>query len=186
MADTRTTRRGTPAATRDDLTCTGSSTAVIEAGRSPGATPNCCGPTALFGWSPPPLPADTELKRRVDRLLPRSGVPFVLFFAAVVALLNVGAILPVRLDLVAVSVASLSAGGWCAVNFWRCRHAHCVITGTGWLALAGFTLFEAGLGRSLIHGDEGLVFLGVLAAGLVFEGVWSVARGTNAVSSQSS
>lgn len=158
---------------------------VMDARPSPGAEPNCCGPTALFGWSPPPLPADTELKRRADRLLPRSGVPFVLFFAAVVGLLNVGVILSVRLDLAAVGVASLCAGGWCAVHFWRCRHAHCVITGTGWLALAGFTLVEAGLGRSLIHGDEGLVFLGVLAAGLVFEGVWYVARGTNAVSSRS-
>jgi hypothetical protein len=57
-----------------------------------------------------------------------------------------------------------------------------VITCIGWFALAGFTLFEAGLGRSLIHDDEGLMFLGVLAAGLVFEGTWYVVRGTNAVS----
>jgi len=60
-----------------------------------------------------------------------------------------------------------------------------VITGIGWFALAGFTFFEAGLGRSLIHGDELLVFLGVLAAGLVFEGTWNVVRGTNAVSAPS-
>ena len=26
---------------------------------------------ALFGWSPPDLPADTAVKRHVDRLLPR-------------------------------------------------------------------------------------------------------------------
>jgi len=71
------------------------------------------------------------------------------------------------------------------VNFWRCRHAHCVITGIGWFALAGFTFFEAGLGRSLIHGDERLVFLGVLAPGLVFDGTWNVVRGTNAVSAPS-
>jgi hypothetical protein len=147
--------------------------------------PSCCGPTALFGWSPPPLPADTELKRHADRLLPRSGVPFILFFATVVALLNVGAVLPMRLNLVAIGAASLGAGAWCAVNFWRCRHAHCVITGIGWHTLAGFTFFEAGLGHSLIHGDEGLVFLGVLAAGLVFEGTWYVVRGTNTVSSRS-
>ena len=46
-------------------------------------------------------------------------------------------------------------------------------------------VLEAGLGRSLIHGDEGLVFLGVLGVGLAFEGAWYVVRGTNAVSSRS-
>jgi hypothetical protein len=93
------------------------------------AAADCCGGRALFGWSPPALPADTPLKRRVDAVMPRSGVSFVIFFAVVVALLNVGAVLPGRLDLVAVGAASLAAGGWCAVNFWRCRHTHCAVTG---------------------------------------------------------
>lgn len=146
------------------------------------AAADCCGPRALFGWSPPPLPADTAFKRRVDRVLLRSGLRLVVFFAVVVALLNVGPFLSKRLDLVAVGVASLAAGGWCAVNFWRCRHAHCLVTGAGWLALAGFAFIEAGLGRSLIHGDEGLVFLGVLGAGLTVEGAWYAVRGTNAIS----
>jgi hypothetical protein len=145
----------------------------------------CCGTRALFGWSPPPLPADTALKRRVDRILPRSGLRLILFFAAVVALLNVGPVLPTRLDLAAVGLASLAAGGWCSLNFWRSRHAHCVITGSGWLALAVFAFVEAGLGRSIIHGDEALVFLGVLGAGLVVEAVWRAVRGTNAMSSRS-
>jgi hypothetical protein len=114
-------------------------------------------------------------------MLPRSGFRFVIFFAAVVALLNVGVVLPKRLDLVAVGLAGLAAGGWCALNFWRCRHAHCVITGVGWLVLAGFAFVEAGLGRSLIHGDEGLVFLTVLGAGLVVEAGWYALRGTNAI-----
>ena len=93
----------------------------------------------MFGWSPPALPADTNLKRRVDRTMPRSGLSLVIFFAVVIALLNVGVILPRRMDLVAIGVVGLAAGSWCAVNFWRCRHAHCVITGAGWLALAGFS-----------------------------------------------
>ncbi len=105
--------------------------------------------------------------------------------AVVVVLLNVGAVLPKRLDLVAVGLASLAAGGWCAVNFWRCRHAHCVVTGAGWLALACFAFVEAGLGRSLIHGDEALLFLGVLGVGLVVEGGWYAVRGTNAISPRS-
>lgn len=137
----------------------------------------------MFGWSPPALPADTDLKRRVDRMMPRSGLSFVMFFAVVIVLLNVGVIFPRRLDLIAIGAAGTAAGAWCAVNFWRCRHAHCVITGAGWLALAAFSFLEAGLGRSLIHGDEGLVFLGVLGVGLAFEGAWYMVRGTNAVSS---
>ncbi len=141
----------------------------------------CCGPGALWGWSPPPLPADTEGKRRVDRVLPRSGLTVVLFFAAVVALLNVGLFLPARADLAATGLASLAAGSWCALNFWRSRHAHCAVTGAGWLALAAFAFVEAGLGHSLIHGDEGLVFLAVLGVGLLFEGAWYVARRTNAI-----
>src|SRR6266542_7089422 len=70
---------------------------------------------------------------------------------------------------------------WCGLNFWRCRHAHCVITGAGWLALAVFTFVEAGLGRSLIGGNEPPVFLVVLGTGLVFEAAWYLARGSNAV-----
>jgi hypothetical protein len=68
-------------------------------------------------------------------------------------------------------VAAL-AGAWCGLNFWRCRHAHCMITGTGWAALAGLAFAEATIGRSLIWGDEQLIFLAVLAAGLVFEALW--------------
>ena len=51
---------------------------------------------ALFGWSPPDLPADTALKRRVDRLLPRTGWAAALYCAAVVALLNIAPHLPER------------------------------------------------------------------------------------------
>jgi hypothetical protein len=160
------------------------SVSAAQASPSAAAGPDCCRPGTWSGWSPSALPADTELKRRVDRILPRSGPPVVIFFAAVIALLNVGLILPTRLDLAATGVASLAAGSWCSANFWRCRHAHCMITGAGWLALAGFAFLEAALGRSLIHGDEGLVFLAVLGAGLLFECVWYWTHGTNAVSSR--
>jgi hypothetical protein len=146
-----------------------------------GEAPECCGSRALFGWSPPPLPADTALKRGVDRVMPRSGLGLIVFFIVVVALLNVGSVLPKQLDLAAVGLASLAAGGWCSLNFWRSRHAHCVVTGTGWLALAVLAFVEAGVGRSVIHGDEALVFLGVLGAGLVFEAAWRATRGTNAM-----
>jgi hypothetical protein len=78
-------------------------------------------------------------------------------------------------------LAALAAGAWCALNFWRCRHAHCAVTSSGWLALSVLAFTEAALGHSLIGGDEQPVFLAVLAAGLVFEVVWRCLRGTNAV-----
>jgi hypothetical protein len=40
---------------------------------------------------------------------------------------------------------------------------------------------EAALAYSQVEGDEQLIFLGVLALGLLFEGVWYAMRGTNAV-----
>jgi hypothetical protein len=138
------------------------------------------GARALCGWSPPPLPADTTAKRRADRVLVGT-VPAVAVVAGVVALLNVAPLLPVRGELALEGVAALAAGGWCVLNFWRCRHAHCLATGPGWLALSPFLFTEAGLGRSLIAGDEQLVFLGILAAALLLEAAWYLARRTNAI-----
>lgn len=65
----------------------------------------------------------------------------------------------------------------------RCRHAHCLITGPGWLAFGAFALVEAGLGRSLIAGYEQPVFLGILAVAVTFEISWYLARRTNAITS---
>lgn len=150
------------------------------------AAGRCCVPDTLWGWSPPDLPADTTAKRRVDRYLPRTGLGPVLYFAAVAALVNVAHLLGTRLDLSTLTVAGVAGGGWCTLNFWRCRHAHCLITGVGWLALAVFTAVEAGIGHSLIDGDEPLVFVAVLAAGLLFECGWAAACGSNAVGNRPS
>jgi hypothetical protein len=49
------------------------------------------------------------------------------------------------------------------------------------LTLAEFVLIEVGLGRSLINGYEGLVFLAVQVAGLAFEAIWTAVHGTNAI-----
>jgi hypothetical protein len=121
------------------------------------------------------------LKRLVDRTL-RTGVgPFV-FFGAVIALLVIAPTLPERWDLAMDGLAALAGGAWCGLNLWRCRHAHCVVTAAGWLALSGLIFVEAGMGRSLIAGDEQLVFLAVLGIALAFEFAWYLARGTNALS----
>jgi hypothetical protein len=141
----------------------------------------CCAPPALWGWSPPDLPADTPLKRWVDRAVPRSGLAALLALALVIGLLYLAPHLPRRAELATDGLAALAGGGWCALNFWRCRHAHCAVTAAGWLALAIFCGGEAGLGHSLIGGNEQLVLLGVLAAGLAFEGVWYLVHGSNAL-----
>lgn len=142
----------------------------------------CCLPTQRRGWSPPLLPADTPTKKLVDRIMPRSGAMAIAYFAAVIVALSLAPQLPRRPELLVDGLAALAGGGWCALNFWRCRHAHCAITGAGWLALSLFCLLEAALGRSLIHGDEQLIFVAVLAVAVAFEFGWWAQHGTNVVS----
>ncbi|HTT89374.1 MAG TPA: hypothetical protein VMF65_07435 [Acidimicrobiales bacterium] len=156
-------------------TTTGQSRPDVSAGI---ATP--CGGGALCGWSPPSLFADTKAKRLVDRVIV-GAVPALVVLAVVVALLNVAPHLPLRAALVLVGLAALAAGGWCSLNFWRCRHAHCLVTGPGWLGFGVFCFAEAGVGHSLIGGYEQPAFLGILALGVAFEAGWRSVTGTNAV-----
>jgi hypothetical protein len=97
------------------------------------AVEGSCGSRALCGWSPPSLVADTPLKRRADVL--RTGTLGAIgIVVVVVGLLNLAAHLPARPALAVDALAGLAAGGWCSLNFWRCRHAHCLVTGPGWFA----------------------------------------------------
>lgn len=137
--------------------------------------------SALWGWSPADLPANTSWKRRVDRYLPRTGVGVALYFVAIAVAMNASALLPRRAELVGIGLSVLAAGAWCALNYWRCRHVHCLVGGVAWPPLAALCFVEAGLGRTLIAGDEGLVFLGILVAAIALEGIWCCARGTNAI-----
>jgi hypothetical protein len=155
--------------------------AALDAPRDACFGPAGCAPRSLWGWSPPPSVADTRLKRAADRLLPRTGWPLLVYYAVVIALLNLAAHLPIRGALAVDAVAALAAGGWCAVNFWRCQHAHCLVTGAGWLALTLFVASEAALGRSLIGGDEQIVFLAILGLALIFEAGWYAVHRTNTV-----
>ena len=111
---------------RDTVTERGGQTVCL-----PSREASCYGQRALWAWSPPPLPAGGALARRVDRLMPRTGVPAVLSVAGIVALLNLAPLLPDSVMLAGDGTAFLAAGGWCALNFWRCRHAHCLISGAG-------------------------------------------------------
>ena len=158
-----------------------SATASDQATAETSQVADACAPRSLWGWSPAPLPAGTRLERAVDRLLPRTGWALCLFYGGLVGLLLAAPYLPRRGELFLDGVCFLAAGGWCALNFWRCRHAHCVVTAAGWLPLAVFAFAEAVLGRTLIHGFEQPIFLGVLVLGVGFEVVWARIHGTNAV-----
>lgn len=142
-------------------------------GRALSATFTTCGP--------PDLPADTARKRLADRLLPRGGRSACGYFLAVAGLWSLYSALSGWAGLAVAAVASFAGGAWCSANFWRCRHAHCLVTGAGWSALAGLSASEALLGHSVIGGFEGIAFLAVLAAGVAFEAGWYFARGTHAV-----
>jgi hypothetical protein len=139
-----------------------------------------CGARALCGWSPPSLAANSPLQQRVDRFV-RGNVAAISILVAVIALLNLAPHLPKRAELAVDGVAALTGGGWCTLNFWRCRHAHCLITGTGWIALSLFAFAEAGLGHSLIGGYEQPAFIAVLGIALAFEATWQITRHTNAI-----
>ena len=143
---------------------------------------SCCAGGSSKGWSPPLLPADTQLKRLVDRFLPRGGLPVVVFLAVVTGALNLASLLSnPAAELALEGAAALAAGGWCALSFWRCRHVHCLVTGVGWLGLSLLAFVEAGLGHSVIGGYERGVFVVVLVIGCVFEAAWQITRGTNAM-----
>jgi hypothetical protein len=127
------------------------------------------------------LKADTPLKSVVDHLMPRTGFAVLVYFGAIVGMLAAAPLFPKPGELGIDGLAAAAAALWCGLNFWRCRQAHCLVTVAGWSILALFTFVEAGIGRSMVHGDEQLAFLAVLIAGLLFEAVWYLARGTNAV-----
>ena len=105
----------------------------------------------------------------------------VVYFVVVVGLLVLATALPTRWELAVDALASLMGGSWCALNVWRCRHTHCLVTGAGWLILGGFSLVEAGIGRSVAGGYEEAAFYGILAAGILFEWLWVRAYGTHAL-----
>lgn len=128
---------------------------------------------------PPRLAADTPAKRIADRLLPK-GLGQCIFFAAVaIGVWAPG--LPTQPAVAVSLVATVAASSWCLVNFWRCREAHCVVSGIGWAALAVVEIVELALNRSFLFGDEGLVFIAILVVALVFEGFWHARHGTNAL-----
>ena len=134
--------------------------------------------------SPPRRPADTASKHLVDLVLP-TGAAERVYFVVVAALVIAAPFLPTRPGLAVGALAAVAGSVWCLANFWRCREAHCVITGAGWGGLFALQIVELGIGRSLIHGAESSAFVGILVIGLLFECCWQVAFGTNALTRDS-
>jgi hypothetical protein len=72
-------------------------------------------------------------------------------------------------------------GGYCLLNFWACREAHCALTGPGFTA-AGFLgmIGAAWPGNALSWYTvrvEAIAFLAVLAGGFVFERALAASAG---------
>lgn len=136
-------------------------------------------PTGLL-CSPPRLRADTGAKRVIDRVLP-TGAWRCAFFIAIAVGISAAGQLPTTPGLVLGAATTLVAGGYCMLNFWRCREAHCIISGTGWAALGLFETAEIALGHSLIHRNEGAMFVAILVIAVAFEAYWRAQHGTNAI-----
>lgn len=130
--------------------------------------------------TPPRLPADTASEHLVDRILP-TGAGQWIYFAAVGALIIIAPLLPTRPGLAVGAAGTLAGSAWCLANLWRCREAHCLITGFGWLALFGLMVVELAAGRSFIRGTESSAFLVILLIGVMFEMLWQARFGTNAL-----
>jgi len=130
--------------------------------------------------SPPRVDPDGHLERLADRLLP-TGVGQWIFFGAVVAAVSLAPNLPRRWALALAAVATLAASAWCLVNFWRCREAHCILSGSGWALLGALGLVETGVGHSLVGDYGGALFFAVLVLAYSFEFVWRARYGTNAL-----
>jgi len=90
--------------------------------------------------------------------------------------------LPSRYAMLPAMVYFLALGGWCGLNFARCREAHCLITGAGFGALAIAALVAVGLDRHW-YNLLSLMIAPVLVAGFVFEAAWTHRYRQNALRS---
>ena len=138
----------------------------------------CC---VLLCERPPSLAATRGWHSRADRFLIGSRPLIVPVFVLLGFLASfAGSRIPERWSVLPLAVYFLTVGGWCSLNFARCREAHCAITGAGLTALAGAAFVAVGLGRDW-RDPLWLAALGVLVAGFLFETIWTAAHGHNAV-----
>lgn len=131
---------------------------------------------------PPALPASTRWHRIADRFL--RGVYALGNMGLLAVLLGgffIASLLPDHLGVWLAAALYLAVGLYCSVNFWRCREAHCVVTGIGFTTL-GISLLLAAAGvPTFISEHDGQILLGTLVLAVGFEAVWRALHGTNAV-----
>jgi hypothetical protein len=149
---------------------------VAEARRARLAS--CCFP---FGARPAALGRTRRWHGAADRFLIATRVWLIPAAVALgVAAGQIANQLPSRYAMLPAVVYFFMLGGWCSLNFVRCREAHCLITGAGFDALAVAALVAVivdGRWYNLLS----LMILPVLIAGFVFEVVWTSRHGENAV-----
>ena len=147
---------------------------------NPGPTPDASQPRPSLFCSPPTPSAESRMQRLADRALPRGRAQWI-FFAVVGVVVAFAPNLPFRAAMAAGALATTAASAWCLVNFWRCREAHCIVSGVGWGLLIVVESVELAIGRTLTFGSDGLIFLAILVIALAFEVWWRWRHGTNAV-----
>jgi hypothetical protein len=95
--------------------------------------------------------------------------------AVIVAVFLVAAGIGGRPGVAVAAVWLVVSGTYCLANFFCCREAHCVVTGSGWTAFGLLTLVIAlipGGWLGWLHVEVVvLTYLAVLGAGYGFEGV---------------
>lgn len=136
--------------------------------QAPVVLPRCDDP----GAAGPPIHVQP-----LQRLLPTAGWRCALFIAFAVGISAAGR-LPTTPGLALGAATTLVASSYCLLNFWRCREAHCIISGTGWAALGLFETAEIAVGHSLIHRNEGAAFVAILVIAFAFEAFWRTRHGT--------
>lgn len=138
----------------------------------------CCSP---LGSGPAALEPTRRWHAAADRFLIATRVW--LIPAAVVLGVGAGQLadrLPSRYAMLPAAVYFLILGGWCSLNFARCREAHCLITGAGFDALAIAAFVGAAVGAHW-YNLLSLMILPLLIAGVAFEVAWTRRHGENAV-----
>lgn len=136
---------------------------------------------------PPSLPVTSRRHRLADRFRSRVDSIGTTGVLAVVFVVALGAsLLPGHISVWIGTTVYLAVGLYCSVNFWRCREAHCIITGIGF-TLLGLALLVEALGIHTVIGEyNGPIALGVLALAMAFEAVWRARHGTKAVGPRTS
>lgn len=135
----------------------------------------------LLCGRPASLAETRRWHRSVERLLAFSRPLIVPIFVALGFLAAfAGNQLGARPALLPAAAFFALVGGWCNLNFVRCREAHCIVIGVGYSVLALAAIVAFVLDRHWA-GPLWLASVIVLGAGVVFEAAWRAWRGGNAV-----